>query len=372
MTAALDLSHAFDLRGRVYLDGANQGPMPRRAIAAAERALDWKRDPSGLDDSAYFALPDRIRDAASVLLGCAPEDVAVATGASHGISLVACGLDWNPGDHVVLPTGEFPANNLPWRALRSLGVEVELVDPDQLLTAVSSRTRVVSVGHVNFATGRRLDLEAIGAVCEEHGALFVIDASQSVGVIPFDVSSCNASVVAVAGYKWLMSPYGTGLTYVHPAWVDRLRLPTFNWATIVGADDFNRLLDLEPRHRPGAIRFDTPETAAFIHGAAMAESLELLVETGSEAVNGHAMALLDRLIAGLPAGFRVASSLVHEQRSTIMRLVGETAQITRTAHERLREAGVGVSLREGGLRVAPGLWNTVGDVDVFLATLADG
>lgn len=369
MTDPLDLSNEFDLRGRVYLDGANQGPMGRRAIAAVERALDWKRDPSQIDDATYFALPDRIRGAASELFGCRPQDIAVATGASHGISLVACGLDWGAGDRVVIPSGEFPANNLPWQGLRTLGVEVEVVEPGDVLTAICARTRVVSVGHVNFASGRRLDLDAIGAACEHHGALFLVDASQSAGAVSLDVSRCKASVVAIAGYKWLMSPYGTGVTYVHPAWVERLRLPTVNWATILGADDFNRLADLELRYRPGAIRFDVPETAAFIHGAAMAESLELLVEIGIDSITAHATALIDRLVAGLPPSFRVTSSLVAEERSTILRLVGQTTEVTRQAHRELREAGVTLSLREGGLRVSPGIWNTVSDIDVFLATL---
>ena len=369
MTALLDLSDEFDLRGRVYLDGASQGPMGRRAIVAAERALDWKRDPCGLDDGEFFALPDRIRAAASTLLGCRPQDIALATGASHGISLVTGGLDWLAGDHVVVPTGEFPANNLPWRRLCTLGVEVEFVDPNDVLAAICSRTRVVSVGHVNFATGRRLDLDAIGAACERHGALFLVDASQSVGAIPFDVTQCKASVVAIAGYKWLMSPYGTGITYVSPVWLERIRMTTFNWATIVGADDFNGLAELELQHRPGAIRFDVPETAAFIHGSAMVESLELLVQTGVDAVAAHATLLLDHLIEGLPTSLRAASSLVPEQRSTILRLVGRKTEVTLEAYTRLREAGIGVSLREGGLRVSPGIWNTVGDIDVLLASL---
>ena len=100
----------------------------------------------------------------------------------------------------------------------------------------------------------------------------------------------GAAVVAVAGYKWLLSPYGTGVTYVHPDWIERFRLPTFNWATIIGADDFNKLVDLEPRQRHGAIRFDVPETAAFIHGRALAESLEFLGEVGVERINAHVIA----------------------------------------------------------------------------------
>lgn len=373
--AGLDLASEFDLRGTTYLDGANHGPMSRASIAAALDALDWKRDPSALDDAQYFALPDRIRVAAAELLGCRPVDVAIATGASHGISLVACGLDWQPDDHVVVPRGEFPANNLPWLALRDRGIDVEFVDADvadAVLDAIRADTRVVAVGHVNFANGRRLDIDRIGAACSAVGALFLVDAAQSLGTVPFDVDACGAAVVAVAGYKWLMSPYGTGLTYVHPDWIERLALPVFNWSTIEGADDFNRLAGLAPRHRPGAARFDVPETAAFVHGRAMAESLELLTGVGVERIYAHATALLDRVIAGLPETFRVDSPLDPAQRSSILRLVGPSPDATARTHRRLRERGIAVSLREGGLRVAPGIWNTPADVDKLTDVLSSG
>ncbi len=373
MTAPfLDLENEFDLGDRAYLDGANHGPLPRRSRTAAERALDCKRDPATLDDADYFALPDRIRRAAAELLGAEPSDVAVATGASHGIGLVACGLDWRPGDRVVIPHGEFPANDLPWRMLREQGVVVDVVEPDELLASLRDETRVASVGHVNFATGRRLPIEKIGAACRQRGTLFVVDAAQSLGAVPFDVKQCSADVVAVAGYKWLMSPYGTGLTYVRPELVERLRVPLVNWSSIEGADDFNRLIDLEPRYRPGTARFDVPETAAFIHGSAMAESLGLLVEVGADRVLAHVSALIDRIVAGLPGEFRADSPMCPEQRSTILRVVGQDPKHTRAAHGRLRRAGVAVSLRESGLRVAPGIWNTPAHTDRFLEVLAEG
>jgi len=369
VSSILDLSHQFELGDRAYLDGAAHGPMPRRSLAAARSALDLKRDPSALEDAEYFRLPDRIRAASAGLLHCAPESIAVATGASHGISLVACGLDWEPGDHVVVPTGSFPAIALPWRDLARRGVDVDFVQPDAVVDTIRADTRVVAVGHVNFATGRRLDLTAIGARCGEVGALFLVDASQSLGVVPVDVIRCGAAVVAVAGYKWLLSPYGTGVTYVQPDWVERLRLATFNWTTIVGADDFNKLADLEPRQRPGAIRFDAPETAAFIHGCALAESLEFLGEIGVEAINHHVTALLDRLFDGLPKTTAVESSLVAAHRSSIARLVPEGN--VRAMYAALYSAGIKVSLREGGLRVAPGVWNTVEDIDRLLAVLRE-
>lgn len=360
----------FDLGDRLYLDGANHGPLPRASRRAAERALGWKSDPATLDDREYFALPDRIRRVASALLGCAPASVAVGTGASHGIGLVACGLDWQAGDRVVIPRGEFPANHLPWLALRERGVRVDIVDPEHLLEAITPGTRAVAVGHVNFATGRRLDLASLGEACERHEAIFVVDAAQSLGIVPFDVDECRATVVAGAGYKWLMSPYGTGITYVRPGHEGRFRLPFFNWASIEGASDFGSLVGLAPRFRSGAVRFDVPEAAAFVQGMAMAESLELLASVGVANVLRHSISLADAILADLPAGYRGDSPMEPAERSGIVRLVGPAPGAAADVHARLRQMGVAVSLREGGLRVAPGLWNEPEDAGHFLESLA--
>lgn len=360
----------FDLGDGLYLDGANQGPMPRVSRQAAERALAWKADPVTLDDREYFALPNRIRTGAAALFSCAPASVAIGTGASHGIGLVACGLDWRVGDRVVIPRGEFPANHLPWLALRELGVRVDVVEPERLLEAIVPGTRVVAVGHVNFATGRRLDLVSLGQACALRDAIFVVDAAQSLGIVPFDVDECRATVVAAAGYKWLMSPYGTGVTYVRPGHEGRFRLPHFNWASVEGADDFGRLVGLAPRFREGAVRFDMPEAAAFFNGMALAASLELLVRVGVEPILRHSMELADTIIAGLPAGYRVESSAVPAERSGIVRVVGPEPAAAAAVHSRLRELRVAVSLREGGLRVAPGLWNEPGDAERFVEALA--
>ena len=376
-SSTADWSSEFDLRETVYLNGAYHCPLSRRAIAAVQQAVDTKRDPSQLPDRAHFELPAAVRAAGSQLLGCEPHDLAIASGASHGISLASCGLDGHPGDHVVVPRGEFPANSLPWIALRAQGVELDFVDPDEIEieAAIKASTRVVAVGHVNYANGRVLDITRIGRACNDRGVLFVVDASQSAGSLPLDVGACGAGVVAIAGYKWLLAPYGTGLSYVHPDWVERLRPASFNWLTIDGADDFNKLRDLEPRPRPGAVRFDLPETAAFFNLSAMQVSLEMLVEIGVERISEHTRGLLDRLLAGLPERVGVESDLRPERRSSILRLViddgsgAPDAEATRRAHAACAERGIAVSLRENGLRVSPGIWNSVADIDALLDTV---
>ena len=365
----------FDLGGTTYLNGANHGPLPRVAIDAANEALEWKRDPSSIDDSIYFTLPNRVRRAAAPFFNCDPEDLAVTTGASAGMSLLAGGLEWKPKDHVVIPAGEFPAVYLPWVALRSSGVEVTVLPtdggltPGQIVEALRSTTRVVAVGHVNFATGHRLDVEAIGRICRDRGIAFVIDATQSVGSVPFDVRAAGASVVAAAGYKWMLSPYGTGVFYVDPEWVNRLRVPFVNWATVNGAEDFNKMTELAIDFRAGATRWDAPETASFLNCNTMAAALEFLGQIGVEQVFAYTRSLIDRLVDGLPTGFRVESSLADEHRSSICRLVADDQELTRAAYQRCLQAHISVSMRESGLRVSPGVWNSEGDIDRLLQQL---
>ena len=365
----------FDLGGTTYLNGANHGPLPRVAIDAANEALEWKRDPSSIDDSIYFTLPNRVRRAAAPFFNCDPEDLAVTTGASAGMSLLAGGLEWKPKDHVVIPAGEFPAVYLPWVALRSSGVEVTVLPTDgglttgQIVEALRSTTRVVAVGHVNFATGHRLDVEAIGRICRDRGIAFVIDATQSVGSVPFDVRAAGASVVAAAGYKWMLSPYGTGVFYVDPEWVNRLRVPFVNWATVNGAEDFNKMTELAIDFRAGATRWDAPETASFLNCNPMAAALEFLGQIGVEQVFDYTRSLIDRLVDGLPTGFRVESSLADEHRSSICRLVADDQELTRAAYQRCLQAHISVSMRESGLRVSPGVWNSEGDIDRLLQQL---
>lgn len=366
----------FDLRHTVYLNGATQGPLPRVAIAAIEQAVALKRDPSRIDDAIYFELPDRVRKAGAALFGCRPQDLAVCTGASAGVGLLAGGLDWRHGDRVIVPAGEFPSNYLPWKALRARGVVVDVlptvggVRPDDVAAALQPTTRVVAVAHVNFATGFRADVEAIGWLCREHGAAFLIDASQSAGAVPLDAPRCHATVVTAAGYKWMLSPYGTGLFYVDPDWIERLPVPAVNWTSVVGARDFNNLTTLELDFRPGAVRWDAPETASFLNLMPMAAALELLGEIGIEAAFEHAVGLIDRLVAGLPPGYRADSSLRPAGRSTIFRIVGDDPERTGSAYRRCVAAGIALGMREDGIRVSPGVWNDGADIDRLLEELA--
>lgn len=373
----LDLAHEFfDFGDTTFLNCATQGPIPRAAAAAVEDALELKKNPSRIRDSDYFELPDAYRREAAAILGCSAEDIALTDSATHGIMLLVGGLDWQEGDEVVVAAGEFPANRFPWLSLEAKGVKVREVaippgerGPAALEAALTDRTRVFATSWVSYSTGLRLDLGALGNLCRDREVLFAVDGSQGVGGLELDLGETRCDLLACAGYKWLLGPYGSGLAYVSPELGERLALGNVNWFAVRGARDFNRLSHCRLEMAPGARRFDVNETASFFNVPAATASLRLLRKVTVAAAEEHTRQLLDRVVAGLPPSFRVTSEQRPAHRSHLLYVAAATEEKTARAYRRLVEEKVIVAQREGSIRVSPFLYNTTGDIDRLLNVL---
>ncbi len=367
--------HFSDFGGKVYLDCAAQGPFPAETVAEVQRALRLKEHPEEIAGSIYEALPGRAREAVARLIGCDPESVALASGASHGLNLAARCLPLVRGDEVLLAHGEFPANVYPWLNRAADGIVARLVRPaagrfvleHDLIAAIGPRTRIISISHVAFATGYRADLKALGDACRERGIFFVVDGAQSVGAVDFAVSDLPIDVLAASGDKWLLAPFGTGFTYVNPAILDRLRVADVNWMNVEGSSNLNELDGYPMRFRDGARRFDIPEAASFLNLAGFIASLSFLCRVGVASVEAHTRRLHDLLIRNLETTrLRVASDLTSQHRSGILALEGPSREETRALYRRLREHGVVVSLRDNLIRVSPHVYNSSEDIESLL------
>src|SRR5271167_4688721 len=145
-------SYFADFEGMAYLNAALQGPMPLAAVREAQAALEWKKRPDRLADTVYFDLPDRIREKISSVIGARPDEIAVTSGASAGLASVAAGIDWKPGDEVLVGRGEFPAQFSTWLRYEKAGkLRVRVVEPrsrfinaDDYIAQIGPQTRVVS------------------------------------------------------------------------------------------------------------------------------------------------------------------------------------------------------------------------------------
>ncbi len=364
--------------GVAYLDAASQGRMPLAAARAGRDALALKERPWKITTQTYVSVVAEARALAGRLLGAREDQVALVTGAGQVVNAVARGLDLGEGDEVLLPRHEFPSNDLPWRWLARRGVVVRAVEPDDPSGAVSAaklaaeigpRTRVVAFAHVSYLHGGRIDPGPVVEAARRVDALTVVDGSQAAGALPFDFGASGVDVYAASGYKFLLGPYGSGLGLFSPRALERVAVADVNWWAVQGAEDFNHL-PATVEMKPGAQRYDAHEPASFNNLMPLAESLRLLLEATPALVLAHARELCDRVAAGLPSGFSVASPQDPAQQSHILCVRAATPAATGEAFERLKAAKVATALRGDRIRVSPHLYSAEADVERLLSALA--
>jgi cysteine desulfurase/selenocysteine lyase len=369
----------FEFEDATYLNAAAQGPLPRVALHAAGQALEWMKFPQTIPDSAYFDLPNRIRTSLAKLIGGAAGEIAITTGASSGLAAVAAGLDWKPGDEVLIARGEFPAHFATWLPMQASGrLKVIVVEPrgrflaaDDFVAHIGPRTRLVSTSLVRFEDGVRLDAAKIARACHDAGALLLLDVAQCAGAVPIDVRALGADFLAASGYKWLLSPYGTGFFWARAELIEQLRIGPYYWMALEDAEQFHTLSAGGYNLAKGARRWDSPETASFSNLAAMDASLALLLRIGVVAVWEHTQRLTAMMIDRLPRDrYVLASPGSAGDRGPYACVAARKPEVTAQLFERLRAAQVFVSLREGALRISPHLYNSERDIDRLLTVLA--
>lgn len=355
-----------------YLDYAGIGIVREPARRAMHEAVDRVLGHGAGEYSRLFEARGSARRAAARLLHAEPGEIALTGNTSAGLQLVADGLAWRPGDEIVVFERDFPANVQPWRRLERSGVVLrwvpmrggryDLADLEPLLT---SRTRLVAVSHVNFATGFRIDLGRVTALAHDRGALVSVDAVQSLGVLPVSVAETPVDFLATGGHKWLCAPPGTGIFYCRADRLDLLGDVGTGWFGRAGAarmleegeDHFD--FDLPPR--PDATRFEgaMPNLLGFVGLAAALAEVE---DIGVEAIYARVAALTARVRAvAADAGHRLVSPADPADRSGITSLVPRGD--SRATYDALLDADVRVSWPDGKVRIAPHYWTTDAEID---------
>jgi selenocysteine lyase/cysteine desulfurase len=353
-----------------FLDHAAVAPLPDVAVQALH---DYAASLAENGIAAVARWLDRIkkvRDLAARLLNApAPVDVTFIPHTSFGVGIAAEGFPWEPGDNVVTAAEEYPANQYPWMNLRDRGVEVRAVPSrgsrvaiDDLRNAMDARTRVLTISAVEFASGFRNDLAALGELCRARGVFFFVDAIQALGVFPLDVQQLPIDALSADGHKWLLGPEGAGIAYVRREWADRLRPVMVGWNSVVNAFDFSTIdYTLKPhagRWEGGA--YNVPGITA------LGASLQLLLDAGIDNVCRRVMDVTDYLCEqSASAGLEVFSSRSAGEKSGIVSLV-KPGHDPAALMKRCRAAGVVVNNRGGRLRASPHAYNTEAEIDQFL------
>jgi len=275
---------------------------------------------------------------------------------------------------VVVATANFPSNFFTWLHLRRKGVTVKVIHPaegeatlDRVAAELTPRTRVLALDWVNYSTGYRIDLAAFGSLVHDRGGIFVVDGTQGVGANELNLHELPVDLMACAGYKMLLGPYGTGFAYVARELLSKLDVPVINWYSVEGAEEFDSLPIDEFRLTHDARVFDSGETGNFINLHALEASLEFVEGVTVPTVNAHCRQLLSRLEKGLRArGYTLSGASLPNHESTILCFKASTSEATAALHEKFEGNQIAVSLRHDWIRVSPYLYNDEADIDRLL------
>jgi cysteine desulfurase/selenocysteine lyase len=356
----------------VLLDHAAVAAPPS---VCAEAIADWAHDKSINGVSSvipWYRRSEETRSHAARLLNSERDDICFVGSTSHGISLVAEGFPWKAGDNVVLASEEYPANQYPWMNLRDKGVETRSVpsrgsrlEPSDLFDAMDSKTRVLTISSVEFASGFRSDLMTLGEECRRRGIFFFVDAIQSLGAFPLDASQLPIDALAADSHKWLLGPEGAGVAYLRREWIDRFHTTGVGWNSVVNPLEFS---SIDFRLKPHAGRFEggTQNIGGLV---GMGESLKLLLQAGIDRIAGRILELTDYLCEQAPsAGMEVFSSRQEKEKSGIVSLL-TPGRSPKDLMQACRDQGILVNVRGGRLRVSPHAYNTIDEIDRFLAVV---
>lgn len=356
----------------VFLNHAAISPLPRPAMQALQRYIE---DRATFGDRGVHRWEERVREArlrVARLLNVEPTAVTFTRNTSFGLNLVANGLDWQPGDNVVVPNTEFVANVYVWRNLERKGVTVRFVpdrngriDPADVAAAIDDRTRLLAVSFVEFQTGFRNDLAALTEICHRRGIPICVDAIQGLGVLPLDAAALELDFVAAGAQKFLLGPMGVGFLYVRPDWLPRLDRTITGWRATLDPDNY---FDYSQPFREDALRYEEGALPMALI-VAWNESLRLIEEATPRAMEAHIRELTDRLLEGLR---RCGREVISPHRSWSERSAIVSFRPRRPAAElvqALEHAGFIVSERGGAVRVSVHGYNTLEEIDAFLDAL---
>jgi len=370
-----ELRALFPLTERlVYLNHAAVSPLPITTTKAVEAQLHDVAENGTINYHSWLSVKEQARQRLASLLGARPEQVAFMRNTSDGLSTVANGLQWQPGDNIVTFRHEFPSNVYPWLRLRNTqDVEVRMceerdgrVDLDELCQLVDDNTRVIAISHVQFASGFCADLQRLSAVARRSDALLVADVIQSLGVIPINVEAELIDVAAGACHKWLLTPEGVGFLYLSDRARERIEPTLVGWVSVPNPEDYENFDQAWSR---GTLAWETGTgPSALIHG--LNASLDLLARFETGVVADYLEELTDYLCEQLESTkYEIISSRGKGEKSQIVCIKHRQGLSPMSLYKHLRAKNIVTAPRGDRLRIAPHFYNNTEDLDALIRAL---
>jgi|SRR5665213_654347 len=355
-------------RRLIYLNHAAVSPLCRPAAEAMQGLAQDALDYGSLHYPRWLETYEGLRYSAARLVNGSPQEIALVKNTSEGIATVAMGLDWQPGDRIVAFKEEFPANQYPWRRLEAKGVTITWLNATDGLEEIGRAARdarLLAISFVQFLTGHRADLAAIGEICHRRGVIFLVDAIQGLGVFPVDVQAAHIDALAADGHKWLTGPEGCGILYISKRLWEIVEPVEFGWTNVAGYNDYG---SRDMALRPDAGRYECG-TLNTIGCFGLRAAIDFLLEVGVEKIGPIVQSLGDQIAEGIRRkGYEVLGERTPENGAGIVsfRKNGiDSAGII----GRLRTENIIAAERAGWVRTSPHFYVEPGEIQKMIELL---
>ncbi|HSW55883.1 MAG TPA: aminotransferase class V-fold PLP-dependent enzyme [Ignavibacteriaceae bacterium] len=355
----------------LYFNHASTGPITTKVKERIELFLKERSEEKIDDYYAFKDVADETKEMIGEMINCSGDRIAFLDNTTNGIIWLAQGIDWKEGDRIILNDVEFPANVYPFLQLKEKGVEVDIikstngiVTAEEIINAIHTRTKLISISFVQFLSGYRIDLEKIGKVCKEKGIIFAVDAIQGLGAVRLDVEKFNIDFLASGTQKWLLGLQGLAFIYVRKDLQDKMKSAPIGWLAV--KDAWN-LLDFDLTPKETAERFQ-PGTLNNLGIYAFNSSMKLFNEFGFDEIEKQILSNSKYFIDKLAKiGYKSPLHSIPERHlSGIVSFRSENAQ---KIFDILSQKKIVCSLREGYIRFAPHFYNSKQDIDFVVDAL---
>lgn len=356
-------------------------PLLKNEEKVGIRGLRNRRNPAKIAPQDFFTDGELLRAEFAKLINVSSQKrIVVIPSVSYGMASVARNLKIGPGEKIIVAAEQFPSNYYPWQSLcQETGAEVKIIEPpttlsargkiwnERILDAIDHTTKAVAIGNVHWADGTLFKLNEIRKRTRDVGALLIIDGTQSVGALPFDVAKIQPDALICAGYKWLLGPYSIGLAYYGEYFDDGKPIEE-NWLNRLNSEDFTQLVNYQPSYQEGSLRYEVGEHSNFILVPMMLKAIQQLNRWGVENIQAYCKNICKEAVATLEEkGFWIEDEDYRSGHLLGIRLLEKDQQKIKTA---LHRNNIYVSFRGDAIRVAPNVYNDVKDMSKLVKALS--
>jgi selenocysteine lyase/cysteine desulfurase len=357
-----------------YLNCAYMSPLLKSVEKAGIRGLRKKRNPGSISPQDFFTESDLLREEFAKLINAPkPNRIVIIPSVSYGLATVARNLNIGPGKKIIVAADQFPSNYYPWlRLAAEHKAEVVTVAPppefdqrgkiwnERILEAIDSRTKAVALGNIHWADGTLFSLEEIRKRTHDVGALLIIDGTQSIGALPFDVSRIQPDALICAGYKWLLGPYSIGMAY-YSEYFDSGQPIEENWINRLNSEDFAQLVNYQPSYQEGSLRYEVGEHSNFALVPMLLNSIRQVNRWGVENIQSYCKTIGEEAVTLLQqGGYWIEDAAFRSSHLFGIRIGDRDPQ---TIKRVLSKNKIYVSFRGDAIRVSPNVYNNKSDMD---------